>query len=119
MLHGSRGVYVVPIWELTRDVESSPAMRVLASRGTKPVSAVWWYRRLEPERADPVVAICVGADGEVRAWDVAKGSPLQGFVVGAKCANAELARGNRHNSSSSMDSTVKYGRSCSKEWHAS
>ena len=87
------GVYVVPIWELTRDVESSPAMRVLASRGTKPVSAVWWYRRLEPERADPVVAICVGADGEVRAWDVAKGSPLGACVVGAKCANAELARG--------------------------
>jgi len=87
------GVYVVPIWELTRDAESSPAMRVLASRGTKPVSAVWWYRRLEPARADPVVAICVGADGEVRAWDVAKGSPLGACVVGAKCANAELARG--------------------------
>ena len=87
------GVYVVPILELTRDAEASPAMRVLASRGPKPASALWWYRALEPEREDPVVGICVGVDGEVRAWDVKEGSPLGACVVGAKCASAELARG--------------------------
>ena len=87
------GVYVVPILELTRDADASPAMRVLASRGPKPASALWWYRALEPEREDPVVAICVGVDGEVRAWDVKRGSPLGACVVGGKCASAELARG--------------------------
>lgn len=87
------GAYVVPIWELVRDANASPSIRVLASRGTKPASAIWWYRSLEPDRSDRVVAICVGVDGEVRAWDAKSGSPLGACVVGAKCSHAELVRG--------------------------
>ena len=89
------GVYVVPIWDIARNDAASPAIRVLASRGpAKPVSALWWYRKLERDtRADPVVGLCVSADGEVRAWDASKGSPLGACVVGGKCASAELARG--------------------------
>jgi len=87
------GAYVVPIWELIRDANASPSIRVLASRGTKPASAIWWYRALEPDRKDPVVAVCVGVDGEVRAWDAKSGSPLGACVVGAKCSHAELVRG--------------------------
>ena len=87
------GVYVVPILELTRDADASPAMRVLASRGPKPASALWWYRALEPEREDPVVAICVGVDGEVRAWDVKEGvASGRGASSAPRCASAELAR---------------------------
>jgi len=87
------GVYVVPILELVQDAAASPAIRVLASRGPKPVSALWWYRALERDRQDVEVVICVGADGEVRLWDGATGSPLGACVVGAKCLSAELARG--------------------------
>ena len=87
------GAYVVPIWDLVRDANASPSIRVLASRGTKPASAIWWYRALEPDRSDRVVAICVGVDGEVRAWDAKSGSPLGACVVGAKCSHAELVRG--------------------------
>ena len=87
------GAYVVPIWELARDAGGRAAMRALASRGPRPASAVWWYRALELEREDKVVAICVGVDGEVRAWDADRGAPLGACVVGGKCASAELARG--------------------------
>jgi len=87
------GAYVVPIWEVARDAGGRAAMRALASRGPRPASAVWWYRALELEREDAVVAICVGVDGEVRAWDADRGAPLGACVVGGKVASAELARG--------------------------
>ena len=91
----SGGVYVVPIAAMARGEGGGggAAMRVLASRGPRPVSAVWWYRMLEREREDDEVAICVGVDGEVRAWDAKKGVSLGACVVGGKCVGAEIARG--------------------------
>lgn len=87
------GVYVVLILELTCDAEASSAMWVLASRGSKSASALWWYCVFEFECEDLVVGICVGVDGEVWVWDVKEGLFLGACVVGVKCASAEFARG--------------------------
>ena len=68
-----QGVYVVPIWELTRDVESAGDVVLRPGHETGERGVV--VQTIRTGARGSVVAICVGVTVRC-AWDVAKGSPV-------------------------------------------